>query len=307
MRPEPLPRAARPLARHADALLRAAGANAGAGTGDRAKPQGDPHGTALALAGQRIARELAPRLARFTGDTPPTVTSSPPRAADTADLAKTTGRLAANTLFELPGGPRFVVSLEAAALLRMLDRAFGGRGDVPEPLPPALPLSAQLLCERVEGAVAQALAAALGRAEATPLALRRDGDIAQVTPFAADEPLRLFGFDVTEAAGVRWRMTLAFAEAALPPLLGTETTGSHKAVAADPCAAPFGDMPLPLTARLVDMAMPLARLSRLRVGDVLPVAVARQVPLHLGRRAIARGTIGALDDRVAVQLTEAFR
>ena len=102
-------------------------------------------------------------------------------------------------------------------------------------------------------------------------------------------------------------MTLAFAEADLPRLLGTETAKPRQATTADPHAAPFSAMPLPLTARLVDMAMPLSRLSRLSVGDVLPVAVARQVPLHLGGKTIARGTIGAMDDRVAVQLTEAFR
>jgi flagellar motor switch protein FliM len=34
--------------------------------------------------------------------------------------------------------------------------------------------------------------------------------------------------------------------------------------------------------------------------------VARNVPLRIGTRTIAHGTIGALDERVAVQITQAF-
>ena len=54
------------------------------------------------------------------------------------------------------------------------------------------------------------------------------------------------------------------------------------------------------------MQMPLSRLATLEVGDVLPVAVARSVPLWAGERAIAAGAAGALDDRVALRLTQAF-
>ena len=49
-------------------------------------------------------------------------------------------------------------------------------------------------------------------------------------------------------------------------------------------AAPFADLPLPLSAVLVDMAVPFATLSRLAVGQVLPVSVARNVPLRVGEQ-----------------------
>jgi flagellar motor switch protein FliM len=39
---------------------------------------------------------------------------------------------------------------------------------------------------------------------------------------------------------------------------------------------------------------------------VLPVSVARHVPLRVGEATIAHGTVGTLDDRVAVQITSAF-
>ena len=54
------------------------------------------------------------------------------------------------------------------------------------------------------------------------------------------------------------------------------------------------------------MAIPLTALSRLTPGQVLPVTIARSVPLRIGSATIAHGTIGALDERVAVQITQAF-
>ena len=69
---------------------------------------------------------------------------------------------------------------------------------------------------------------------------------------------------------------------------------------------PFGAMPLSLSAVLVDMALPVSTISALQPGQVLPVSVARSIPLKAGGQTIAHGTIGALDDRVAVQITHAF-
>ena len=73
---------------------------------------------------------------------------------------------------------------------------------------------------------------------------------------------------------------------------------------AQPTDAPFADMPIDLTAVLVDMSLPLATVSALSVGQVLPVPIARNVPVKVGARTYAHGTIGALDDRVAIQITQ---
>ena len=71
-------------------------------------------------------------------------------------------------------------------------------------------------------------------------------------------------------------------------------------------AAPFADLPLPLSAVLVDMPVPFTTLTRLAVGQVLPVSVARNVPLRVGDQTIAHGSVGMADDRVAIQITRAF-
>jgi len=61
-----------------------------------------------------------------------------------------------------------------------------------------------------------------------------------------------------------------------------------------------------VTAVLVDMSLPFSRLSALRPGDVLLVTVARSIPLKVDGRTIATGTVGEVEDRVAVQLQHAF-
>nr|WP_268958963.1 FliM/FliN family flagellar motor C-terminal domain-containing protein [Novosphingobium aerophilum] len=75
---------------------------------------------------------------------------------------------------------------------------------------------------------------------------------------------------------------------------------------ADPLSEPFGDLPLQLSAILVDMRMSMATVAAIEPGMVLPVAVARQVPLRLGQATVATGTVGAADDRVALQIRTAF-
>jgi flagellar motor switch protein FliM len=63
-------------------------------------------------------------------------------------------------------------------------------------------------------------------------------------------------------------------------------------------------MPLTLRAVLVDIPLPLSALGALEVGQILMVPLARAVPLHIAGCTIARGTIGAVDDRVAIQLSQ---
>ena len=52
------------------------------------------------------------------------------------------------------------------------------------------------------------------------------------------------------------------------------------------------------------MPVSLAALAALEPGSILPVAIARAVPLAIGGQIIARGTIGAQDDRIALRLTQ---
>lgn len=264
----------------------------------------------LTRLGHRFAPLFAAALAELAGGEAPSVTPTAPRETTMADLLGELDELAAHSL--LTAGPQQVpmlVSLDGYAVLRLVDRAFGGKGEAPVLLPEAFPLSAQLMIQRLEAATTAQLAAALGSSEPTFVQpVRRDGNLADLAPFAPETALIVMQFDVLVGMRSPWRITLALPMHRLGDLVGETGLGSAAPPppprAADPAGAPFADLPLPLAAVLVDMNVPLSAVSQLEPGAVLPVAVARAVPIRIGRTVIAHGTVGAQDDRVAVKLTQ---
>jgi flagellar motor switch protein FliM len=296
MKPERALIAERILAQHTPELLRS-----------NAAPV--PVMPALSRLGDGVARALSQGLTSLAAGDPPLVRCTAPRECTMAELVSETAPLAANALLaagssELP----MLASIDAAAVLRMVDRAFGGRGDAPLPLPSAFPLSAELMVTRLECIVAQAVGQALGMAGAV-YGLRRDGSIGQFAPFADSEALAVIALEVDDPGRAPWKVTLAFPQTVLVKLIGEGDRPSGKqakALQPNPADEPFGAVPLTISAVLVDMRIGFAALSNLQPGQILPVAVARSVPLKIGDKTIAHGTIGAMDDRVAVQITQAF-
>ncbi len=284
-------------ARHCAELL-----GAGPSIGEMVRP--------LTRLGEQLARTLPAGLGRIVGGDAPVGRIGIPAEGTLEALMRDDAGLAAHALMGL--GPRrlpLLATFEAAPVLRLLDRAFGGRGVVPDPLPAAFPLSAQLLLARIEEAIATALSAGLGGDETHRVApLRRDTDLAQLAPFAPAEPLLRIVLEVEEAGAQPWSLGLAFPLSTLAAALVVPRRQRRPAARTrpGPDGEPFASMPIEVTAVLVDMTLPFSRLSALRPGDVLPVTVARSVPLRIDGRTIAAGTVGEVEDRVAVQLQNAF-
>jgi flagellar motor switch protein FliM len=269
----------------------------------------------LAKLGEKLARTLPAGLARIAGTEPPVVRIGIPAQATLEGIAGDDGALAAHALMGL--GPKrlpLLATFEAAPVLRLLDRAFGGRGVVPEPLPSAFPLSAELLLARIEEAIAVALSAGLAPGlggDETHLVrpLRRDTSLAHLAPFAPAEPLLRIMLEVEEPGTQPWSLALAFPLSTLAAALVVPRRPRapvRPAPRPGPEGEPFASLPLEVTAVLVDMSLPFSRVSALRPGDVLPVTVARSVPIRVDGRTIAAGTVGEVEDRVAVQVQNAF-
>lgn len=259
---------------------------------------------ALARTGERLARLLVPAFAAILNGDEPEVLTAAPAEVEPDELAELVGPLAASSLLGTSrAGINLLASVDGEAMLRLVDRAFGGRGEAGAPLPKSFPLSAELMIQRVERLLADCLAEAFGEAE-LPV-LRRDSRLADLAPFPAAVRLCLLRIEVREGRQAPLKLLVALDRQHLPDLLGHgEATPRRLPTSADPAAAPFADLPLPLTATLVDMRMPLAALAALEPGAVLPVAVARAVPLAVGPTLVARGTVGAQDDRIAIKLTQ---
>ncbi len=256
-------------------------------------------------AAQRSGESFAKLIAPLNGGAAPGATAEAPREIGEAELRLECGTLSANCLFALPQpGVTMLASIEGAALLRLNDRAFGGRGELPEVMPAAFPLSAELLIGKVEAYLAEALGRVLGAPE--PLrALRRNASLAELAPYPAGARLAAVRCQFADQGDLPWTLTLALPLPALSKVFGRGDVAPANPAprAANPAAAPFAEVPLPLTAVLVEMKVPMAAIAALAPGAVLPVSVARQVPLRIGQRTLARGTVGNQDDRIALQLT----
>jgi flagellar motor switch protein FliM len=288
--------AERPLAQHCPQLLRAGPAPAElAGK--------------LARSGDRLARALAAALAPLFAGTAPKVLSKGTSESEFSNLINSIAPLAANSLIGAgrPGNP-LLASIDASAVLRLVERAFGGRGEAPAPLPAAFPVSAELMIGRLETAVCAAIAALSPETGLEISAFSRNGSIAELRLLESAAPLAVQTFEITEPGGHSFTLTLAFPQPALAALFGPPEHAPSPSARrpAHPAAEPFGEIPVTVSAVLVDMALSVSLLAKLRPGQVIPVAVARNVPLCIDGRTIAHGSVGEMDDRVAIQITAAF-
>lgn len=273
-------------------------------------PSAEDLAARLDQAAAAVARALGAGLAPLTGGIAPRVTVQPARTIAGAELAALVPGLAACALLETESADLRVLSvIDAGAVLRMVDRTFGGRGEAPSPLPEAFPVSSALLIGRLEQALCAALAAGLGETAPRLSARRRGERLAELPPFGADRPLSLVTLEVVEADGRPWQVLVVIPFSALSSLFAAAPARAANTLAApvDPLAEPFGSLPLSLSAVLVDMRLPMAVVAGFQPGMVVPVAVARKVPLRLGETLVATGTVGAADDRVAIQITEIMR
>ena len=281
----------------------------------------------LGRMGERLARRLAGALAPLLGGEAPQVSCGAPREGDFAQLRGSIAPLAANCLFEVgTTGAPLLVSIEAEPVLRIVDRAFGGKGEAPCPLPETFPMAADLMIGRIETLLASHIAAATaaiasglgggggpGAEPATITPLRRDGSLAQLGPFAERADLVMLTLEVEDGSVLPWLVSLSMPLGTLARLFGypdptPSASGRAKTgqTPGSPTAAPFAAIPLPLRAVIVDMAMSFATVAALEPGQILPVTVARRVPLRIGEHTIAHGTPGALDEHIAIQITDAF-
>jgi flagellar motor switch protein FliM len=290
---EPLRAAAR-AANHAAILCRPAAA----------KPAPLPR---LQAQHGRLARRLAEKLAGVLAVDEPQVRATGIEEIVAGDLGTVLSPLAANAMWSVVGTPhRLLVSVEGRAVMAELDRAFGGNGELDGPLPSALPLSADRLADRLENAVAQAIGDTLGCLLASAA---RDTSLAVLAPFAADRPVVVIGCELGRPWKQAARVAIVVPADALADLLADDGGPGPRAARppASPLDQPFADLPLALSATLVDMHLPISRLAALMPGAVLPVAIARAVPLAIEGTVIARGTVGELDDQVAVQISHSFQ
>lgn len=281
-------------ARHCAELLRGA------------RPAVDPL-KALARLGAPLAERLAQALARLCAGHVPEVRVGEPADLSAGSIDDRRGEPVRNSLLGI--GPRehlVTASIPQRAAAMLLDLAFGGTGANATAIAGGRPpLSLDLMFRQFETTLAATLAAGLELAgEGAVKPLTRAGGPEASSPLAGCKRSVLL-LEIVFPGCDPWELALAFPAATIAALGKPEgaPASADLAPAARIGAEPFAGIALPLKAVLVEMSMPVSVLSRLSPGQVIPVSVARSVPLYVGGQVVAHGSVGAMDDRAALQLS----
>jgi flagellar motor switch/type III secretory pathway protein FliN len=261
-----------------------------------------------------LARLLADDLSGLLSGDRLEVTISEPERMSGADALRRIGQIAANALLRCAASAETaLLSFDFATAIALTDRSFGGDGRISGSVPEALPRSAALLVEEASTMIAGAMTAASFGDMPPPAGASMRGEVivrsesaARLKAFALEAPVLVFTLDIFNRQGCTWRATLAVAAERMDRLLpggGRRPRARANRAPANGMAAPFAAMPLPLHVVLAEFDLSLARLQTLRPGDMIPLAMGRQVPLMVGETTLAHGSVGTAEDRMAIRLT----
>ncbi|MDD3799402.1 MAG: FliM/FliN family flagellar motor switch protein [Novosphingobium sp.] len=264
----------------------------------------------LARLGERLPEQLERQLAALCPGAKVEVRAGEPAELHASAANDRRAEPVLNSMLAV--GPKevmMIASVPRRAVLGLVDLALGGTGKEWDMPAGKLPLSARLMFGRVEKMLAGVLAGAMDLSDPELVKPKNAGAALEAnTPFAGCRRTVL-PVEVAIAGTETWELVFVFPGSSVAALFANQGEAKGAAPAASrpaeasPQTEPFGGIPLPLKAVLVDMAVPVSMLSRLKPGMVIPVTVARSVPLIAGEQAVAHGSVGAVDDRAALQLT----
>ncbi len=253
----------------------------------------------------RIQTAIAKELLELTGNTLPEITIGKIDRVAAAKAHKLIDLVGVHMLLGLRGAGEVLVSLDRTSALMLTDQVFGGAGEAPATLPDRLPAAANLTMTRLGAALGCALGKAFGRSGALAVA-RQDEVLGKLLPAREQETLHLMRAQITVGGSAPWSITILIRESEAERLLDSSGTAAKLVRHGDrrrPDSAPFGDMPMVLTATLAQLRVPVSRLAGLQPGDTLPIPIRSEIPLRLGAVEIARAQAGSDNGQIALRLT----
>lgn len=290
--------AARPLAKHCSELTE---------RGPR------PEQRAEYLAGWRrdVAREVAGDMADLLSGTKLEAQLSEADMMRGEAVFDKIGPVAANSLIRCGASDQTVLlSFTIQTAIALTDRSFGGTGEIDKEAVATLPRSAALLVEQAARTIARAIArvsaggGAMGEVEGDVII--RSENATRLKPFTPSSSCALFTLTMTAPEAVEWEAIIAMPAERLDSLLpglGAASAPRDGGNSNGDASAMMGGIPLPLEAVLAEFELSLGQLNRLAPGDQIPLAVARDIPLRIGSRPIASGSLGTMEDRMALKIT----
>lgn len=204
-----------------------------------------------------------------------------------------------------------LVRLDAPLTWAVVDRYYGGTGKRPAPERTEFSGSEERLLSRLSDAVVKALIRVWADMLPMEMALvaRESDPQALVFGDASDQLLsQSFTVRFEEGSEDSWSVEVLYPHVALRQL--EPVLASHapdEAMHRDPLwqtrlARQIGEVSLPAKSVLARPSLSLSELFNLKNGDVIPVSINRTLPLIIGNRVLAHGTIGEQNGRAAFRI-----
>ena len=294
---------ARPLAQHCPELTERG-------------PRPEERAQSLSTWRRDVAREVGQDMAELLSGTKLETSLSQVENVRGGVVFERVGAVAANSLLRCGADDQTaLLSFPIATAIALTDRSFGGTGEIEDAGETSLPRSAALLVEQVARTIASALArVSAGGGAAGGSAGAGEGDViirsenaSRLKPFTPSAECALFTLDMRTRDGAVWSGTLAMTadrlDRLLPGLAQPLPANDDETQSDEHKSEVFGPVPLCLQAVLAEFELSLGQLDCLSPGDEIPIAIARDIPLRLGSQLVAVGSLGTMEDRMALKVT----
>jgi flagellar motor switch protein FliM len=204
---------------------------------------------------------------------------------------------------------QLLLRLDAAMISTLVDCFYGGIGNRPLPSRGEFTPTEDRLIARLSDAIMARMAECWRDIlPLEPSLIAREPGVGFAASAPAAEQMVLQRFTVSITREAEWPIDLLFPLSTLrgvEALMGTRMHDDD--AAADPVwqariARQMRDIRLPARTVLARPNLSLADLMQLKTGDVIPVSISRSLPLIVGDRILAHGTIGEQEGRAAFQI-----
>jgi flagellar motor switch protein FliM len=203
---------------------------------------------------------------------------------------------------------RTLLVMQGALVLEMLDRFFGGDGEVETPLPGEFTPAAEAVVTRLIEALVPKLELAWEPVTRIPFAAAPVLGCHAAPQVESEEAMIVTRFGLAAGNAKPVHVDILYPVAALKPHASSITTKMRgRAAEAEPAwrsglTRAVMNVRMPVRSVLAEPVVPLGLLMDLKVGDVLPVELSQEVPVFVAKQRLGTGQVGTANGKAAIKL-----
>lgn len=259
--------------------------------------------------GEKLGRRLRALIEPISGARPHVVTQDA-RLLDFAAWSAAVPAFSSIGVYRVaPLKGQMLLRIDATMISTLVDCFYGGLGNRPLPARGEFTPTEDRLISRIsDGLIARMVESWSDILPIEPALIIRETGVGFASAAQPGEQMVLQRFTLSIARDQEWPIDLLFPLSslrAIEPLMGTKAPVDEERT--DPlwqaCIAQrMRDIRLPARTVLARPNLSLADLMQLKAGDIIPVTISRALPLIVGDRIVAHGSIGDQDGRAAFQI-----